>query len=78
MRQACTQAGPVIEGEKWSATKWIHVSAFEKPHPTNDKCINENEKCEEWAAYNECKRILRTWLVQKIGPGACRKTCKVC
>ena len=69
---------PVIEGEKWSATKWIHVSAFEKKHPRSDKCTNENEKCEEWAAYNECTKNPAYMIGTKDWPGACRKACKVC
>ncbi|XVE68038.1 hypothetical protein DITRI_Ditri09bG0036200 [Diplodiscus trichospermus] len=29
---------PVIKGEKWSATKWIHVKSFEKLDPANVDC----------------------------------------
>ena len=69
---------PVIEGEKWSATKWIHVAAFEKPRPKNGECINEDNKCEEWAAYGECKKNPAYMVGTKDWPGACRKACKVC
>lgn len=69
---------PVLEGEKWSATKWIHVAAFEKPRPKNGSCSNEDEKCEEWAAYGECQKNPAYMVGTKEWPGACRKACKLC
>ncbi|CAM6126764.1 unnamed protein product [Calypogeia fissa] len=66
---------PVIEGEKWSATKWIHVSSFEKHM---DGCIDENEMCGEWAAYGECDKNPAYMVGTKNAPGACLKSCKRC
>jgi prolyl 4-hydroxylase len=69
---------PVIEGEKWSATKWIHVASFEKQRPKSSDCVNENDKCEEWAAYGECKKNPAYMVGTPDWPGACRKACKLC
>uniref|UniRef100_A0A7I4BY86 procollagen-proline 4-dioxygenase n=1 Tax=Physcomitrium patens TaxID=3218 RepID=A0A7I4BY86_PHYPA len=69
---------PVIEGEKWSATKWIHVAAFEKPRPKNGACVNEVDSCEEWAAYGECQKNPAYMVGTKEWPGYCRKACHVC
>ncbi|KAK7848433.1 probable prolyl 4-hydroxylase 7 [Quercus suber] len=71
---------PVIEGEKWSATKWIHVRSFEKPVKQEGKggkgdCVDENENCPVWAKAGECKR---NPLYMVGDDGKCRKSCKVC
>ena len=69
---------PVIEGEKWSATKWIHVGSFDRSRPKLGVCVDENEKCAQWAASGECKKN-PAYMVGKDGyVGACRKSCKVC
>lgn len=70
------QGCPVIEGEKWSATKWIHVSSFEKK-PRGD-CVDENEMCGEWAAYGECEKNPVYMVGNEASPGSCRKSCKKC
>ncbi|KAK7273099.1 hypothetical protein RIF29_14145 [Crotalaria pallida] len=47
---------PVIEGEKWSATKWIHVGDFDnlfKQEPSGN-CTDQNENCSKWAKIGEC------------------------
>ncbi|KAL4377330.1 hypothetical protein GQ457_02G019820 [Hibiscus cannabinus] len=44
---------PVMKGEKWAATKWIHVRAFRRwrKHSSSNrrsamgKCVDKNEKC---------------------------------
>ncbi|CAA6662855.1 unnamed protein product [Spirodela intermedia] len=71
---------PVIEGEKWSATKWIHVRSFEYPqHATSaNGCGDENELCSSWAATGECERNPSYMVGSDGAPGFCRKSCGVC
>ncbi|MQM13920.1 hypothetical protein Taro_046845 [Colocasia esculenta] len=69
---------PVLEGEKWSATKWIHVDSFDKIVGSQDHCTDENERCEKWAALGECTKNPE-YMVGTAGlSGYCRKSCKVC
>ncbi|BFG26761.1 hypothetical protein CerSpe_130350 [Prunus speciosa] len=71
---------PVIEGEKWSATKWIHVRSFEKSikHAVSGDCADENDNCPLWAKAGECEKN-PTYMVGSKGlPGFCRKSCNMC
>lgn len=69
---------PVIEGEKWSATKWIHVGSFGWTRPKPTGCTDENERCAEWAAAGECTKNPAYMIGSDQYVGACRKSCKVC
>ncbi|KAK9086617.1 hypothetical protein Syun_029011 [Stephania yunnanensis] len=69
---------PVIEGEKWSATKWIHVDSFDKILRDGGNCTDENDRCEQWAALGECKKNPEYMVGTQDAPGACRRSCKVC
>lgn len=69
---------PVIEGEKWSATKWIHVDSFDKASEDSGNCKDENPSCGEWAAYGECQRNSAYMIGTKEAPGFCQKSCRVC
>ncbi|KAG6741688.1 hypothetical protein POTOM_054965 [Populus tomentosa] len=71
---------PVIEGEKWSATKWIHVRSFEKSlkHAASGDCIDENENCPLWAKAGECVKNPVYMVGSEGSYGSCRKSCKVC
>ncbi|CAK8533583.1 unnamed protein product [Lathyrus sativus] len=72
---------PVIEGEKWSATKWIHVADFEKPiHQDIDdgECADENVSCAAWAKVGECEKNPSYMVGYEGVKGKCRKSCNVC
>lgn len=70
----------MIEGEKWSATKWIHVRSYDKPedHTTSSDCIDENERCTQWAAAGECEKNPLFMVGSEDYIGVCRKSCKAC
>ncbi|CAL5076628.1 unnamed protein product [Urochloa decumbens] len=72
---------PVIEGEKWSAPKWIHVRSYENSPALEEEtegCIDKSEFCAQWAAAGECGKN-PVYMVGTEGlPGQCRKSCKVC
>ncbi|CAN6290557.1 unnamed protein product [Urochloa humidicola] len=70
---------PVIEGEKWSATKWIHVRSFRFPKKTtDDECRDEDDMCPKWAAASECAKNPEYMVGTRNSPGSCRKSCNVC
>lgn len=74
---------PVESGEKWTATKWMHVAPlssreahqrvfFEGREVSTDNCADAHETCHTWAEQNECDK----------NPGymldACPLSCTVC
>ncbi|XP_048129604.1 probable prolyl 4-hydroxylase 4 [Rhodamnia argentea] len=69
---------PVIEGEKWSATKWIHVDSFDKIIGEGGTCTDMNESCDRWAALGECTKNREYMVGTADLPGYCRRSCKVC
>lgn len=67
---------PTLKGEKWSATKWIHVGGFRVGADVMKAkwggCADQSEYCAAWAATGECENnpgYMRT---------ACRLACKMC
>lgn len=69
---------PVIEGEKWSATKWIHVDSFDKILTHDGNCTDINESCERWAVLGECAKNPEYMVGTPELPGNCRHSCKAC
>ncbi|KMZ62387.1 putative Prolyl 4-hydroxylase alpha subunit [Zostera marina] len=68
---------PVIQGVKWSATKWIHVNPYgviKKP----SGCADEKEECTIWAEDGECQKNPEFMLGTKFSVGNCLKSCNVC
>ncbi|XP_010531793.1 PREDICTED: probable prolyl 4-hydroxylase 6 [Tarenaya hassleriana] len=68
---------PVIEGEKWSATKWIHVQPFGRLKQISE-CADEDENCSSWAKSGECDKNPDFMVGTDGDPGFCRKSCNVC
>ncbi|KAG7026278.1 putative prolyl 4-hydroxylase 4 [Cucurbita argyrosperma subsp. argyrosperma] len=69
---------PVLEGEKWSATKWIHVDSFSKNLADVGNCTDLNESCERWAALGECTKNPEYMVGSPELPGYCRRSCRTC
>lgn len=69
---------PVIEGEKWSATKWIHVDTFDKIVGTEGNCTDLNQNCQRWAEFGECDKNPEYMVGSPALPGYCRSSCKSC
>lgn len=75
---------PVIKGEKWSATKWMHVGVFGgrgtfrtaslKP----GECKDLNKNCENWASAGECAKNPSYMVGDDGSEGQCMKACRKC
>ncbi|KAK3270349.1 hypothetical protein CYMTET_21253, partial [Cymbomonas tetramitiformis] len=73
---------PVIKGEKWTATKWIHQDPFRwtgpPPPPRPPGCYDDNDSCATWASRGECKANPQFMVGDIEIPGFCRKSCRAC
>ncbi|RCV46394.1 hypothetical protein SETIT_9G528000v2 [Setaria italica] len=69
---------PVIEGEKWSATKWIHVRSFGSPKATTGECRDKDDMCPKWADAGECAKNPEYMVGTRDSPGSCVQcSCKL-
>jgi len=66
----CLPPPQTLKGTKWSATKWIHVGAFNKSQRKG--CVDDNDRCEEWASTGECEKN------PAYMNDACKLSCKQC
>lgn len=64
------------KGEKWSATKWMHVGSFGLSSAAQKAkwgdCIDGDDRCGEWSALGECTKNPAYML------STCRKACNAC
>ncbi|XP_077210173.1 putative prolyl 4-hydroxylase 7 isoform X2 [Tasmannia lanceolata] len=69
---------PVIKGEKWSATKWIHVRSFTVPkwQTSGGECVDKDKLCPQWADAGECQKNPLYMVGSPKLPGYCRKSCR--
>lgn len=67
---------PTTKGEKWSATKWLHVGGYGASsmlaRAGRNECFDADDRCGEWAALDECRK--NKPYMQKY----CRATCNAC
>lgn len=69
---------PVIEGEKWAATKWIHVRSYSRSMTEDMDCIDEDVDCAHWAREGECQKNPLYMVGDEETKGRCRKSCNIC
>ncbi|KAL5198286.1 hypothetical protein ABZP36_001798 [Zizania latifolia] len=71
---------PVIQGEKWSAPKWIHIRSYEhQPISKETKgCSDNSARCAKWAEAGECEKNPVYMVGAEGAPGNCRKSCGIC
>jgi len=72
---------PVLKGEKWSATKWMHVGSFETGHHMKfppGVCDDENPSCASWAGNGECDKNAVYMRGQPGEDGFCMRSCGQC
>lgn len=70
-------ACPVIKGNKWSATKWMHVGPYGVPTEIPG-CKDLDSMCAEWAISGECKKNPSFMIGGQGTEGHCRFSCKAC
>ncbi|KAG0580216.1 hypothetical protein KC19_4G157300 [Ceratodon purpureus] len=66
---------PVLEGTKWSATKWLHMHPFDVPNL--DILEDFDPDCAIWAKSGECERNPEVMVGNAKNIGLCQKSCKL-
>jgi len=83
---------PVLQGTKWSATKWIHVAPMDTagevqhvvftppPPPLPRGCIDKHKQCKSWAMQGECNANSAYMLgkPEEGVEGGCLASCGAC
>eukprot|EP00877_Chromochloris_zofingiensis_P014720 jgi/Chrzof1/9501/Cz04g05150.t1 len=85
---------PVVSGEKWCATKWIHIAPYAvagqpahrvtriiyapPPPPAPPGCKDENSMCPGWAESGQCDTNPGYMVGTAQFPGACLLSCERC
>jgi len=87
-------ACPVIEGQKWTAVKWIRVGKFdgnyqeEIPMPKlsrrtdEEPCVDDWDECAKWASQGWCELnpefMTTADSARDSQSAACAKSCGLC
>ncbi|KAK9914273.1 hypothetical protein M0R45_038062 [Rubus argutus] len=73
---------PVLEGEMWCATKFLHAKAIPREKVLSDsdssECTDEDDNCTRWADIGECQRNPVFMVGSDDYYGTCRKSCNAC
>ncbi|KAL3137205.1 hypothetical protein ABBQ32_006763 [Trebouxia sp. C0010 RCD-2024] len=77
---------PILQGVKWTATKWIHTKPFrpewlvQAPEVFQDpeECKDLHKLCSSWAKSGECKSNVKYMEGDDTNLGMCRRSCGVC
>ncbi|KAL3148525.1 hypothetical protein ABBQ38_013963 [Trebouxia sp. C0009 RCD-2024] len=77
---------PILQGVKWTATKWIHTKPFrpewlvQAPEVFQDpeECEDLHKLCSSWAKSGECKSNVKYMEGDDTNLGMCRRSCDVC
>lgn len=73
---------PVIQGVKYSATKWMHVAPIEDATSgvkfPPGVCKDVNPSCKAWAKSGECKKNPTFMVGRNQANGSCMRSCGAC
>lgn len=78
---------PVLQGVKWTATKWLHGRPFrpstfgnKEPYELVDPglCKDYDPRCAEWAKSGECKNNPKFMIGDYGNAGHCSRACGAC
>lgn len=68
---------PMVRGERWVAEKALAAIKYTDRVDPNE-CVDNEERCEEWARDGECTANPTYMVGKPTDPGNCRKACRVC